>query len=645
MIKRVVLAGRRVFRWKGEACKACFRGLRFSAGSFAVGFFLLLLCFLAAPPGEAKAANFIIRKYDVSMKVTKQNTYRIEETILVNFSSLSHGIYRDIPLRNDIKRTDGSEDHIRAKVQNIHCGSEKYEISREGNNCQIKLGDEDKTVFGEKEYHISYDYVMGNDVLEDGDEFYFNVIGTNWETSIRNVSFCIEMPAEFDESKLGMTYGEYGSGTYEGLSYRLDGNTIYGELDSDIYLGYNEGVTVRLSLPEGYFERVETTPWLAYAALILGVLAIGIAFLLWWLYGRDDPVVETVEFYPPGGLNSVELAFVYNGSSNNKDVVSLIVYLAQRGYIEIREGTKKKPGKGFTLVRKKMYDGLNETERVFMEGLFAKGSEVTKKDLENSFYKTINKITSMVGCRKNREKIFYANSINKGWILWLLAILTCLLAGFLPVKEYEYSLLLGVGLPGAVGIAVMISSVCLFSHGNIVGRILLSAAFLAGGMIAYRILLEDSFSCVNGWYRAAYIFSLVSGFVVMFFNSYMSKRTPYGTEMLGRIRGFKNFLEAAEKDRLEALVMENPQYFYDILPYTYVLGVSSTWMKKFESITVEAPTWYTGYHASAFDFMMFHHFMNATMTTATSSMVSTPSSGGGGGFSGGGSGGGGGGSW
>lgn len=620
-------------------------GLRFSASAFAAGLFMLFLCVLAAPPGEAKAANFIIDKYDVNMKVTKQNTYRIEETILVNFFSQSHGIYRDIPVESEIKRVDGSVNRIRAKIQNISCGSEEYEISREGENCRIKLGDEDKTIIGEKEYHISYDYVMGNDVREEEDELYFNVIGVNWETTIRNVSFRIEMPAEFDEGKLGMTYGRYGSGTYEGLSYRLEGNTIYGELDPDIRLGYHEGVTVRLSLPEGYFERTDETPWMAYAGLFLGVLAIGIAFLFWWLYGRDDPVVETVEFYPPGGLNSVELAFVYNGVSDNKDVVSLIVYLAQRGYIEIQEGTKKKPGKGFTLIRKKTYDGLNETERIFMEGLFAKGSEVTKKDLENSFYKTINKITAMVGCRKNKEKIFYANSINKGWILWVLAVLTCVVAGFVPVHDYEYSVLMGMGLPAAVGVAVMLSSVCLFSHGKIVGRILSCVVFLAGGVIAYGILLMDSFSCANGWYQAAYIFSLIAGFVVMFFNSYMSKRTPYGTEMLGRIRGFKNFLETAEKERLEALVMENPQYFYDILPYTYVLGISDKWMKKFESITVEAPAWYVGYHNSAFDYVMFHHFMNSTMTTATSSMVSTPSSGGGGGFSGGGAGGGGGGSW
>lgn len=130
----------------------------------------------------------------------------------------------------------------------------------------------------------------------------------------------------------------------------------------------------------------------------------------------------------------------------------------------------------------------------------------------------------------------------------------------------------------------------------------------------------------------------------MFFNSYLSKRTEYGTEILGRILGFKNFLETAEKDRLEALVSENPQYFYEILPYTYVLGISDKWMKKFEAVTIEQPVWYYSSHDTMFNMVMFHQFMNSTMTSATSSMTSVPQSGGGG-FSGGGSGGGGGSSW
>ena len=116
---------------------------------------------------------------------------------------------------------------------------------------------------------------------------------------------------------------------------------------------------------------------------------------------------------------------------------------------------------------------------------------------------------------------------------------------------------------------------------------------------------------------------------------------------MGKLKGFKNFLETAEKDKLEAMVMQDPSYFYNILPYTYVLGVSDKWIKKFETISLQAPSWYDS--PTGFNVVAFGSFMNNTMTSAQKSMSSSPSSssGGssGGGSSGGGSGGGGGGSW
>ena len=126
----------------------------------------------------------------------------------------------------------------------------------------------------------------------------------------------------------------------------------------------------------------------------------------------------------------------------------------------------------------------------------------------------------------------------------------------------------------------------------------------------------------------------------------MPKRTQYGNEILGKIKGFKKFLETAEKQKLDAMVMENPTYFYDILPFTYVLGVSDKWIKKFETISLQAPNWYDGY--STFDAASFGNFINSTMQSATSVMSSSSSGDGsssGGGSSDGGSGGGGGGSW
>ena len=96
------------------------------------------------------------------------------------------------------------------------------------------------------------------------------------------------------------------------------------------------------------------------------------------------------------------------------------------------------------------------------------------------------------------------------------------------------------------------------------------------------------------------------------------------------------------------MVEKEPEYFYNILPYTYALGVSDKWVEQFENIAVEPPTWY--YSNTAFSVYSFGAFMNSTMTSVNTSMTSRPSSSGsggssGGGFSGGGSGGGGGSSW
>ena len=64
----------------------------------------------------------------------------------------------------------------------------------------------------------------------------------------------------------------------------------------------------------------------------------------------------------------------------------------------------------------------------------------------------------------------------------------------------------------------------------------------------------------------------------------MGRKTEYGEMISARIKGFRDFLITAEKDKLEALVEQNPHYFYDILPYTYVLNISKKWIKKFEDI-------------------------------------------------------------
>lgn len=139
---------------------------------------------------------------------------------------------------------------------------------------------------------------------------------------------------------------------------------------------------------------------------------------------------------------------------------------------------------------------------------------------------------------------------------------------------------------------------------------------------------------------------------------YIHKRSSLYNELLGEIMGFKNFIEVAEKDKLEALVQEDPEYFYKILPYANVLGVSDVLEEKFKDIPMNPPVWIT---TGGIDFIDLYFYtriaraissqvntqLAAAIASSASSMVGKFGGGSsGGGFSGGGGfGGGGGGSW
>ena len=375
--------------------------------------------------------------------------------------------------------------------------------------------------------------------------------------------------------------------------------------------------------------------------IAISIICVIIAYFIWNKYGRDKMVADTVEFYPPDNLNSADVAFIYNGYSKQKDIISLLIYLANKGYLRIEEyeetTLKVFKSKNFKIIKVKEYDGDNEDEREFFNGLF-KGTkeEVTRSDLYNCFYVTLNNIKKNINRKENKEKIFEKNSLGKrGIILIMIGIVFMLMGGFSVIKvgDAEAITIILFGLIGPL--------VLLYNKSNVGTVILSSIVFIIAGFFCM-VIAEGSFSMSL---LVEFLIHSVCMVFLMIFLAVIKRRTKYGTEMLGKIQGFKNFLEMAEKPKLEQLVMENPEYFYDVLPYTYALGVSSKWMKKFEDIALEDPHWYYGY--TSFSTHSFNSFMNSTYSSISNAMSSSPSNsvGSGGGSSGGGSGGGGGGSW
>jgi hypothetical protein len=180
----------------------------------------------------------------------------VTESITVDFTQQTHGIYRDIPLAGtwtwQDSRQDVSGDYVET-VSDVNVQDCKFTTSENNGYEEIKIGDPDVLVQGMQTYVLSYKLQFSGDGSKDFDQVYYNIIGSEWNTTIDHVLFSVTLPSAFDDSKLGFSLGAVGTSGYnpQDLTVIDTGTTITGETNRA--LQPNEGLTMRLVLPEGYF--------------------------------------------------------------------------------------------------------------------------------------------------------------------------------------------------------------------------------------------------------------------------------------------------------------------------------------------------------------------------------------------------------
>ena len=105
---------------------------------------LILLAFFTSNKSLASTSEYTIESYNIDMVVNENNTFDITERINVNFNVAKHGIYRKIPLKNIVRRSDGTSSINNVEITNIDV-NEKYTVSRDGMYRIIKIGDKSRT--------------------------------------------------------------------------------------------------------------------------------------------------------------------------------------------------------------------------------------------------------------------------------------------------------------------------------------------------------------------------------------------------------------------------------------------------------------------------------------------------------------------
>jgi len=553
----------------------------------------------------ALARSYRISSFNSTIHVDSDGSARVQEQITFVFVGEYHGIYRDIPVEYpDPAHHANYTLFIRLNSITDSNGDKlKYEKKTSDGSLHLKVfvpGALDST----KTVNIEYSVANGTRFFEDHDEFYWNVTGNDWPVRIEHASANVFFPPDAADKLRAQAFeGIYGSSEHarasiEGPAASFETNSplpMRGGLTVDVYL--EKGVLHQPSAVTRFLRFIRSNP-----VLTLPLWAFAVMFPLWWVKGRDpDPGMSVAPMYePPEKMGPAEVGTLIDNSVDPRDITSVLVDMAVRGYVKIVETQHKgflsttKDYEFHLLKDRSQWNDLTDYERAMLENVFSGGEVTLLSSLRNHFYTSLPMIKSEIMGALKSKGMYTVDPESAGgyWVMgFILVLLPYGLLQWLGVADFLSSIPLAIGA-GLVALAIVI----------ILGR-LLTATSLKGARTRVQIL------------------------------------------------GFQDFMNRVDADRLKRMP---PDTFEKFLPYAMALGVEHRWAKAFDGIVQNPPTWYQGYGPGpGFSTWYFVNSLGSMTQTASSTFVSAPRSsssgsgwgGGGGGFSGGGFGGGGGGAF
>jgi uncharacterized membrane protein YgcG len=617
-----------------------------------------------------------ITNYASDISIARSGQITVTETITVVAADdeIKHGIFRDFP--TSYRDHLGRVVHIDFSVLGVTRDGQPtpYTVESISDGQRIKIGDAD-TDLTPGTYTYAITYVADREIgfFDKYDELYWNVTGTQWKFAIEHAEATIHLPPGAHIVQSAFYTGDEGSKDQNATSNIVSDDTIH--FTTTTQLTEMQGLTVAVGFSKGaviaptarqlrdQFIRDNAS----LIASIAGFLFLLLYFGVTWLEFGRDPAHGTIVplFAPPDGLSPAAVRYIHRMAYDRKSYSASLINMAVKGYLIISEAsgayTLTRTGKseaecglahGEVAIANKLFDGVNDSIEMKQENHSDIAASITalktslKSEYETSYFVT-----------------------NQHWFFGGLAILaiTTIATAFLSED---------VGTVG--GMMFWLSG---WSLGT---AFLVHRAWDSWGMVingpgsrflnAIQAIFITAFALpfVGGWLFGAYMMRegispiaggllLLGGILAYVFYHLLKAPTLIGAKARDQMEGFRLFLAATEKDRLEVLNPPNitPALFEKFLPYAIALDCENRWSKKFEAEAAHAadgasggstyvPIWWSGSNFGSVGAAGFASGLGASLAASAASASTAPGSSsgsGGGGFSGGGGGGGGGGGW
>ncbi len=465
------------------------------------------------------SSDFDIKEYSVILDVDKNNKIDVTENITINIPENEE--YKGIykSIPLWIKYYDDNEKEYKSKVKISNLRVIGEQFEVSSYIDKVGIKIGSRKVNAEAGLHTYTIKYRYDFGTSVNNELVYNIFSNYKNSKIKSMNININMPEDAKDYKI----------KFLNRSEDLDRNVIYTIYKNEIKASINDyllddSLTLKITFPNGYLVGGSSNYGIICMMICIAIIIISlVVFVLWLKHGKDyAKKVSTIEFYPPDDLDASEIGYIFGEKSIKKLTTALIIQLASKEYIKIEEIGKNKY-KIIDIGKDK--DGLKSlsiNEQIVYVELFKNSSENIISE-DRSFSLVFEKISKSLGTIfKSKVKDNKSNRMMKYTFLMLIV------------------------------------SIILWS-------------------ISY-VYIKD----LNPRFDILYALSFISVLVTGAFSIIMDRKTEYGEMIIAKVKGFREYLTLAEKDSIELMVEKNPKYFYDILPYTYVMGISDKWIKLFE---------------------------------------------------------------
>lgn len=544
---------------------------------------MLFLVASFAVSADTNNAAYEVTKYDLHAEIDQTHSYHVTENVSVNLPDDLTGISFEIP--------NGNFRMFDLKVKGL-----EFKNSRTSSSNTISIENPEALTKGDHTYEISYTIREFKDRDDEKDMFYFDALLPSWSRPITEFSIVLDFPENFPWEDMQYYAGQYGVQNVDTkINYVADEEAKTVSL-SGMRIPENFGVTVKAELPNGYWQGALDGAWATQLAMLIMTVVTFLLLIMWFIGGRDPKVKKIEQAHPIEGITPAEIGYIFSTRVRTRDIISLIVYFGTKGYLKISEYEAKK----YKLIRLEAPKQEEKFVRNAYDILFEDvpvGRWVEMDELGDKMQRIKKAIEEDVAAGFSSKEMNAYTGLSRAFRTIGMALLGLSLAAACILKySYEYM------SPNFFEAAAILAVTCIslnllckqvdrqvYEDEKRFTLILIGLSIL---FVAVPVYVSVSIILLTGEVIPAiaiFVTAIIGALLIIL----MRARAKGNAILASRFMQLRHFIYHPTATVLAENYFQDPNYYYDIVPYALYFNGLETWAISFLTLNVPEPEWYS----------------------------------------------------